>query len=239
METWWIWSDGSASQGFAKREDAASRRLREAADRPQQWPVSAAEAICRINQQDVFLWRASYSYPACKGLHEGWTRVRLQWQMKWALSFLQHPLPVFSLFGRLMALGWKKLLHRGMKEDLSRCHCLLLILFQALTMRLCPAWKKLKCVPSAIVSSNRHQQANFSVLPYRWTHSWENVFFFLSLVSTMASPFFPEPKGISRASATPAVTVLSTSHLSSGPLMWLIHSLWSKWFWRVDRRAVW
>lgn len=32
-------------------------------------------------------------------------------------------------------------------------------------------------------------------------------------------PLFPWPNGISRASATPAVTVLSTSHLSSGPLM--------------------
>lgn len=132
-------------------------------------------------------------------------------------------------------VGWKELFHRGMKEDLMQCHCLLLILFQPLTMTWCPAWKKHSCVPSAIVSPNRHQQANFAALPYRWTHSWENVFFFLSLVGEMASPFFPQPKGISRASATPAVTVLSTSHLSSGPLMWLTHSLWSKWFWIVGR----
>lgn len=103
---------------------------------------------------------------------------------------LTAPLPIFSLFGRLIALGWKGLLYRGMKEDLMQCHCLLLIFFQALTIKWCPAWKKHLYVPSVIVSSNRHQQANFSVLPYRWTHSWENVFFFLSLVGAMASPFF-------------------------------------------------
>lgn len=106
------------------------------------------------------------------------------------------PLPIFSLFVRLIALGWKGLLHRGMKEDLMQCHCLRLILFQTLTIKWCPAWKKHLYVPSAIVSSNRHQQANFSALPYRWTHSWENVFFFLSLVRAMASPFFLALKGL-------------------------------------------
>lgn len=55
---------------------------------------------------------------------------------------LTAPLPIFSLFGGLIALGWKGLLLRGMKEDLMQCHCLLLIFFHALTIKWCPAWKK-------------------------------------------------------------------------------------------------
>lgn len=102
---------------------------------------------------------------------------------------LTAPLPIFSLFGRLIALNWKGLLHCGMKEDLMQCHCLLHFFF-FFRHCWCPAWKKHLYVPSMIVSSNKHQQANFSVLPYRWTHSWENVFFFLSFVGAMASPFF-------------------------------------------------
>lgn len=42
---------------------------------------------------------------------------------------LTAPLPIFSLFGRLIVLDWKGMLHRGMKEDLMQCHCLLQIFF--------------------------------------------------------------------------------------------------------------
>lgn len=88
----------------------------------------------------------------------------------------------------------------GLKEGLMPCHCLPpLFLLSRADNEVVPSvkkkWKGRKkrkhlYVPSVIVSSNRHQQANFSVLPYRWTHSWENVFFFLRLVGAMASPFF-------------------------------------------------
>lgn len=102
---------------------------------------------------------------------------------------LTAPLPIFSLFGRLIAPGLKGRLRRGMKRDLMRCHCLPLILFtrwqwcgaQHEKKSLCQVWLFL------LISIN---QANSSVLPYRWTHSWENVFFFLCLVGAMASPFF-------------------------------------------------
>lgn len=42
---------------------------------------------------------------------------------------LTAPLPIFSLFGRLIAQGLKGLLHRGMTRDLMQCHCLPLSLF--------------------------------------------------------------------------------------------------------------
>lgn len=89
--------------------------------------------------------------------------------------------------------GWETdsagLLHRGMKRDLMRCHCLPLIWFMGWQWRgaqhekksLCQVWLFL------LISIN---EANSSVLPYRWTHSWESVFFFLCLVGAMASPFF-------------------------------------------------
>lgn len=94
-----------------------------------------------------------------------------------------------------------------------------------------PSMKKKKFVPSVIVSSNRHQWGQLLCVTIQ-VNSFLGKCFFLSLPRRRDGvPLFPRPNGISRASATPAVTVLSTSHLSSGPLMWLIHSLWSKWFW--------
>lgn len=91
--------------------------------------------------------------------------------------------------------------------------------------------EKKKFVPSVIVSSNKHQPGQLLCVTIQ-VNSFLGKCFFLSLPRRRDGvPLFPRPNGISRASATPAVTVLSTSHLSSGPLMWLTRSLWSKWFW--------
>lgn len=143
---------------------------------------------------------------------------------------LTAPLPIFSLFGRLIAQGWKGLLHHGMKRNVMQCHCLPLILFMG--WQWCGAQHEKKMfVPSVIVSSNKHQRGQLLCVTIQ-VNSFLGKCFFLSLPRRRDGvPLFPRPNGISRASATPAVTVLSTSHLSSGPLMWLIHSLWSKWFW--------
>lgn len=57
---------------------------------------------------------------------------------------LTAPLPIFSLFGRLIAPGLKGLLQRGMKGDLMQCHCLPLILFN--DNEVVPSMKKKKKV---------------------------------------------------------------------------------------------
>lgn len=70
---------------------------------------------------------------------------------------LTAPLPIFSLFGRVIAQGLTGLLHRAMKRDLMRCHCLPLILFTG--SQWCGAQhERKKFVPSVIVSSNKHQR---------------------------------------------------------------------------------
>lgn len=130
---------------------------------------------------------------------------------------LTAPLPIFSLFGSLIAPGLKGLLHRAMKGDLMQCHCLPLILFN--DNEVVPSMKKKKFVPSVIVSSNKHQPGQLLCVTIQ-VNSFLGKCFFLSLPRRRDGvPLFPRPNGISRASATPAVTVLSTSHLSSGPLM--------------------
>lgn len=86
---------------------------------PQQWPVAAAVAICRINWQDVFL--SSILFISC--LQRFALRLNsgaLTKGDEMSSVRLTAPLPIASLFGRL---------HCGMKEDLKRCHCLPLILF--------------------------------------------------------------------------------------------------------------
>lgn len=55
---------------------------------------------------------------------------------------LTAPLPIFSLFGSLIAPGLKGLLHRAMKGDLMQCHCLPLILFN--DNEVVPSMKKKK-----------------------------------------------------------------------------------------------
>lgn len=152
---------------------------------------------------------------------------------------LTAPLPIFSLFGETDRAG---LLHRAMKRESEAMPLSATDFVPGLTMMWCPAWKKNKkknFVPSVIVSSNKHQRGQLLCVTIQ-VNSFLGKCFFLSLPRRRDGvPLFPRPNGISRASATPAVTVLSTSHLSSEPLMWLIHSLWSKWFWNGGEWAGW
>lgn len=69
-------------------------------------------------------------------------------------------------------------------------------LVHGLTMMWCPAWKKKSLCQVRLFLLISINEANSSVLPYRWTHSWENVFFFLCLVGAMASPFFLSLTGL-------------------------------------------
>lgn len=62
---------------------------------------------------------------------------------------LTEPLPIFSLFERLIAVGWKELLYGGMKEDLMQCHCLLssfFFFFLAAHNKVVPSMKKNICM---------------------------------------------------------------------------------------------
>lgn len=142
---------------------------------------------------------------------------------------LTAPLPIFSLFGRLIAQGCFTVAWKGIRGDATVCHWFC----SRADNDVVPSMKKKtkKFVPSVIVSSNKHQRGQLLCVTIQ-VNSFLGKCFFLSLPRRRDGvPLFPRPNGISRASATPAVTVLSTSHLSSEPLMWLIHSLWSKWFW--------
>lgn len=102
---------------------------------------------------------------------------------------LTAPLPIFSLFGRLIAQASTGLLQRGMKRDLMQCHCLPPILFTG--WQWCGAQQeKTKFVPSVIVSSNRHQRGQLLCVTIQVNSFLGKCFFFLCLVGAMASPFF-------------------------------------------------
>jgi len=131
----------------------------------------------------------------------------------------EHPLPIFSLFG-----GDTQ--HRGVEKwgggcftvpwKRISCQCLTRVLKKN-NYKLVASMKKkkkkkkhfvcAKCQLFLLIGINRGELLCVTI----------QVNSFLGKCFL----FFSRPNGISRASATPAVTVLSTSHLSSGPLMWL------------------